>query len=106
ETEAGKKLVETALEDTRQARQNEAQEKEKAQVNAHFLGNELSYREWGRGNVRRAEQLLDQGRPDLRGWEWHYLKRLCRPELLALPASGHATAFSPDGRPLALPPTP
>src|SRR5262249_42901925 len=54
--------------------------------------------------------LLDGQRPehtdgaDLRGFEWHYLWRLCHSELLTL--RGHtdhvtAVAFSPDGRRLA-----
>src|SRR5262249_30708282 len=41
-----------------------------------------------------------------RGWEWHYLDRLCHGELLTLPPEGYpghdgwvtAVAFSPDGR--------
>jgi WD40 repeat protein len=46
----------------------------------------------------------DAGEPDLRGFEWYYLQRLCRLELRTL--QGHTgpvwgVAFSPDGRRLA-----
>jgi WD40 repeat protein len=42
----------------------------------------LAQREWDAGVVARVLQLLDQHRPkpgqaDLRGFEWHYLNRLC-----------------------------
>jgi WD40 repeat protein/serine/threonine protein kinase len=41
----------------------------------------LAQQAWATNNLRRAEELLDgcypeTGRTDLRGWEWHYLKRL------------------------------
>ena len=57
------------------------------------------------GRLTRADLLLEQarpgpGRPDLRGWEWGYLKRLCHPE--ALVYAGHQgrvwdVAYAPDG---------
>ncbi len=53
----------------------------------------------------RAERRLDATEPALRGWEWHYLKRLGRTDLFAL--TGHAgevltVAWSPDGQLVAL----
>jgi WD40 repeat protein/serine/threonine protein kinase len=54
------------------------------------------------GNVGRAEQLLEGPAcpPQLRGWEWHYLKRLrygaAAPLRHAGPVPG--VAVSPDGR--------
>src|SRR5437899_3132904 len=36
----------------------------------------LAEREWSTNNLRRFEELLDTCPEDLRGWEWHYLKRL------------------------------
>src|SRR5262249_54105892 len=44
--------------------------------------------------------LLDSTRPDFRGWEWRYVRRLCHPDLLTL--KGHtgdvtSASFSPDG---------
>lgn len=56
------------------------------------------------GQIAAALELLDSLRPertggiDLRGWEWHYLKRRCHSELARLDlAGGRATAvaFSP-----------
>jgi serine/threonine protein kinase len=62
--------------------------------------------------VPRVVELLEEHRPkrgeaDLRGFEWHYLNRLCHAELLTL--KGHSgsspgdcsVAYSPDGRRLA-----
>jgi WD40 repeat protein/tRNA A-37 threonylcarbamoyl transferase component Bud32 len=51
----------------------------------------------------RADELLDQCPPRLRGWEWHYLKRL---PFAHFPTLSHDTlvirvAFSPDGSQLA-----
>ena len=47
----------------------------------------------------RADILLDSCPTNLRHWEWHYLKRLCHPELMTIEGlAGHAAvAFSPDG---------
>jgi WD40 repeat protein/serine/threonine protein kinase len=36
----------------------------------------LADREWSANNLSRMEALLEQCPSDLRGWEWHYLKRL------------------------------
>jgi WD40 repeat protein/serine/threonine protein kinase len=55
-------------------------------------------------NPYRAEQLLEECPSDGRGWEWNYLKRQCRTELLTL--VGHqaiinSVAVSRDGRRIA-----
>jgi WD40 repeat protein len=59
---------------------------------------------WREGNLAGVEKLLDECPSDRRGWEWHYLKRLCHTDLLTL--SGHTdavngVAYSPDGTRLA-----
>jgi WD40 repeat protein/tetratricopeptide (TPR) repeat protein len=56
------------------------------------------------GNVTEAEQVLDSTRLDLRGWEYHYLRR--RIEGTPLTLRGHtwpvtAVSYSPDGTHLA-----
>jgi WD40 repeat protein len=61
---------------------------------------------WEASNTGRVLDLLQQaqptpGRPDLRGWEWNYLHRLCHDDLRTF--RGHQAAvsfatFSPDGR--------
>jgi WD40 repeat protein len=60
----------------------------------------LAYAEWRAGNAGNAQQLLHECRPELRGWEWHYLRRLFQVRQLAT-LDGHgevlAVAFSPDG---------
>jgi eukaryotic-like serine/threonine-protein kinase len=59
---------------------------------------------WLSENMAQVEKLLDACAADRRGWEWHYLKRLCHVDLLTL--TGHTAnvsgvAFSPDGTRLA-----
>ena len=66
----------------------------------------LAQQSWNEANVGRVLKLLGQHEPsaatqDLRGWEWHFLWKLCHSELRTL--KGHSTfvqsvAFSPDGR--------
>jgi WD40 repeat protein len=64
----------------------------------------LAHSEWLSNNVRRVEPVLDSCNPHLRHWEWHYLKRLCHPDLLTIRAEGHlnSVAFSRDGQRLAV----
>ncbi len=60
-----------------------------------------SEQEWWSNNVGRAEQILDRCQPELRHWEWGYLKRLCTSEIRNLTANDgalYAVAFAPDGR--------
>jgi WD40 repeat protein/tRNA A-37 threonylcarbamoyl transferase component Bud32 len=60
-----------------------------------------AYAEWRAGDAGLAEPVLDECPADLRGWEWHYLRRLFHVRQLAT-LSGHedavlAVAFRPDG---------
>lgn len=63
----------------------------------------LALRAWDQNNVGRAIELLTSQIPghasnvDLRGWEWHYLWRLCHSELRALKFLSLCLAISPDG---------
>jgi WD40 repeat protein/tRNA A-37 threonylcarbamoyl transferase component Bud32 len=62
----------------------------------------LACREWQEAEVDRAEQLLESCPPQRRGWEWHYVRRLCHADLLT--RRGHpdpGLAFGPDGQRLA-----
>jgi WD40 repeat protein len=70
----------------------------------------LASLDWEAGQVGLVQQRLGEqephgaGDPDLRGFEWYYLQRLCQLELRIL--KGHTgavtgVAFSPDGRRLA-----
>ncbi len=106
--------------DARQAREQEAwarreegQQRERAEVHLYYSRIALAEREWLANNVTRAEHLLDLCRPgqpgrgsaggDRRGWEWHYLKRLCHADLFTVRAHSfpvYGLAFHPDGNTL------
>jgi len=63
-----------------------------------------AYREVQDDNVALAEDLLHGCPIERRGWEWHYVKRLCHPERLSVEVPAgciSAIAFSPDGRVIA-----
>jgi WD40 repeat protein/serine/threonine protein kinase len=63
----------------------------------------LAEREWSANNLSQMEALLEQCPADLRGWEWHYLKRLRYGAPLPLPheSAVYSAAFSSDGQYLA-----
>src|SRR5262249_32646128 len=66
----------------------------------------LAERELFANNVTRAEELLDGPRCPgrLRGWEWHFLRRMSYPDtptLRGYPSALFCVATSPDGRLLA-----
>jgi WD40 repeat protein len=70
----------------------------------------LAYRELSSENWGRAEEVLQQCQDHLRGWEYHYLRRLrhAPPFVIRLGerrimGDGFDMAFSPDSRLLALP---
>jgi WD40 repeat protein/serine/threonine protein kinase len=68
----------------------------------------LAYHAWLEARLRRVPELLDGPGcpPELRGWEWYYLRGLCHKEARSLPAEPdlrrYWAAFSPDGRRLAV----
>ena len=63
----------------------------------------LAQHAWDAGSIGRVNELLEQHRPkpgetDLRGFEWHYLYRLCHSELLTLKGHirlGHQRGLQP-----------
>ena len=64
----------------------------------------LSQAAFNSGNVAQARELLNQVPPDLRRWEWRYLKRLYAGGIFTINAHKgfvHSVAFSPDGSLLA-----
>jgi serine/threonine protein kinase len=82
---------------------------EKLQRTLYAAHMNLAQRAWEAGGVERVEELLElhcpkPGETDLRRFEWHYLNRLCHPELLTLKGhtggfpGGPSVAFSPDGK--------
>jgi WD40 repeat protein/predicted Ser/Thr protein kinase len=64
----------------------------------------LAGHEWLGKDPERGDRLLGECKPELRHWEWHYLKRLCHPRLISIfwPTDLTAVAFSPDGLRLAV----
>src|SRR5262249_41090014 len=59
-----------------------------------------AYREVQDDNVALAEDLLHGCDPKRRGWEWHFVERLCNSERRVLDlgnTSVNALVFSPDG---------
>ncbi len=77
----------------------ELAEAERATAYARAIA--LAHAEWRAGNAGPAEEVLAACPAELRGWEWHYLRRLFRARQLAT-LRGHtdgalAVAFSPDG---------
>src|SRR5204862_7197716 len=68
----------------------------------------LAHNAFEAGAPARLRELLAQHRPqpgetDLRGFEWHYLNRLCPADLLVLEHKGRifSVTYSPDGKRLA-----
>jgi WD40 repeat protein len=102
QAEGARRVAEAAREEAETAR-------EEAETTLYFSRIGEARRSWQTHDVGGAVQLLDlccprEGRADLRGWEWHYLHRLCHADLFTL--RGHrqwvySLAFSPDGRRLA-----
>src|SRR5262249_48580125 len=71
---------------------------------SYFRSMALAERHLSRGNVGGAEELLNECPPNLRGWEWHFLKRqryADAPAPLQHPETVFFVAFSPDGRQIA-----
>ncbi|MFO0807661.1 MAG: protein kinase [Gemmataceae bacterium] len=71
----------------------------------YALDANLSLKAWEAGDLLRSRQFLARYTPksgaDLRGFEWHYLDRLCRSEVRAIPlgrSSTRAIAFLPGSR--------
>ena len=63
----------------------------------------MAHRELSTDNLAAALRALEECPEDLRGWEWHYLMRLCQVEPLVIrdKTEVNGVAFSPDGERLA-----
>lgn len=93
-------LIWRVNQDLRQALDRERDIRELERRNAYSQRIALAEREWAANNLSRMQQLLGECPEDLRGWEWHYLRRL---RFKTLPPLRHPNAvldatFSPDGR--------
>jgi WD40 repeat protein/serine/threonine protein kinase len=76
---------------------------ERERVNSYYQCIALADREWEVNDLGRMQQTLEACPADLRGWEWHYLRRLPYRTLPPLhnDSAVHGVAFSPDSRRLA-----
>ena len=111
-----KTQTQQALGEAKQQRTTAVAERDRADAEADRAGRQLyiahmnlAKRAWDEAHVSRVVELLDlhrpqANRPDLRGFEWYYLQRLCHLDLLTLkghPSGVTSVAFSADGKRLA-----
>ncbi|HLJ96739.1 MAG TPA: protein kinase [Gemmataceae bacterium] len=89
-----------ALEREQEALRHTARSLEREHQTSYYQRIALAEGEWSANNLDRVEQLLGACPVDLRGWEWHYLKRLRLPSLAPLrhPTGVSRAVFSPNGR--------
>jgi WD40 repeat protein/serine/threonine protein kinase len=93
-------LIAGALQSETHAKGQLADTLERERVNAYFHRITLAHHALAADDLGRALDLLRDCPEDLRGWEWHYLMRLCRVEPLVLRdrTEVNSVAFSPDGQ--------
>jgi WD40 repeat protein/serine/threonine protein kinase len=101
--QAARKDADEALQAEKQAMDQVSGTLKREQQSLYFQRIALAERQLSAGNVGRAEELLNECPPELRGWEWHFLKRqrYGHAPPLQHPATVLRVAFSPDGRQLA-----
>jgi WD40 repeat protein/serine/threonine protein kinase len=107
---ANAKLADANAAEARLSAQRERDAKALSDRRRYVAEINMAYQLWKDGKIALLQQRLKElgpqrpGDPDLRGFEWHYLRRLCHLELTTL--TGHteeirSVAFSADGRWLA-----
>ena len=82
------------------ARDDLAKEREKLARVEYGRTMQVAHQEWRDNNLVAARALLESTRADLRGWEWHYVHRLCHADLFTLKGHNavvHSASFSTDG---------
>jgi eukaryotic-like serine/threonine-protein kinase len=110
--ETGKAYEETSNAYQQVAVANQKLQKTTGDLRAALYVSDLNraYQYWDSGNIQRVEELLERHRPagkddDLRGVEWHYLRRLATRFQAGRIADVQKTvwdlALSPDGKSLA-----
>jgi WD40 repeat protein/tetratricopeptide (TPR) repeat protein len=105
-SEEGKqrRTAEEQREKARKAEEEADRQRLRAEKQHYYARVQQALLAWKYESVPEAQNLLDQCRWDLRGWEYDYVQRLCIGSKLTL--KGHASgvtsvAFSPDGARLA-----
>jgi WD40 repeat protein/tRNA A-37 threonylcarbamoyl transferase component Bud32 len=92
--------AEDARDGEKKAKREAEDAREKLAVVEYGRTMQVAHQEWRENNVPATLALLDSTRPDLRGWEWRYVHRLCHSDVLTLGTrlcSVSSAAFSPDG---------
>src|SRR5262249_3205241 len=92
--------------ETEEALQEAIKAKDRLNAALYFHRVRLAQAALLENNVHQAERYLEaclpeSGQRDLRGWEWHYLKRCCHTELLTFREHTGGVlnvAYSPDGK--------
>jgi WD40 repeat protein/tRNA A-37 threonylcarbamoyl transferase component Bud32 len=96
--ESARGHAEAARDAEKKARAEAEQQREKFERANYGRTIEIALQELREDNYPRTVALLESTRPDLRGWEWRYVRRLCPREPLTLAAAFvESVAFSPDG---------
>jgi WD40 repeat protein/tRNA A-37 threonylcarbamoyl transferase component Bud32 len=106
--EAAQGETNAALDRERVARQDEEAARKKVEAAQYFHRILLTDVALHENNLVRSQLLLDEARPEQRGWEWYYLNGLCHADLFTFPGvttspSDKLVAFSPEGRWIAVP---
>jgi WD40 repeat protein/serine/threonine protein kinase len=108
EAAALKAAQETATERDKVTREHEALQRTAEDLRRALYVSDMRLAQdaWHDGQTRNVLQILERHRPaagkrDLRGFEWHYLWRLCNSAKLTLPHQAMWVGFSPDGRRIA-----
>jgi eukaryotic-like serine/threonine-protein kinase len=99
-------LAEIKESEAREQRDELEHQRDRLRYTLYVSSVNLAQQEWENGNVAHARELLDAFLPnrsdgkDLRGWEWHFLDRLCRSDLRTvrgLPVAVRTVMPSPNG---------
>ncbi len=92
--------AEGAKKDAVKAQEAETKARKTLEVFEYGRTIQVAYQEWRDNNIAGARALLEGTKPELRGWEWDYVHRLCNSSLLTLKGhTNHVTSvsFSADG---------
>ncbi len=96
-----KEIAERAQASEAEARKDVERSREKLAVFEYGGAIRLAHQAWRDNDLVNARTILDGTEKKLRGWEWHYVHRLCHASIVTF--KGHrgevtAASFDPDGR--------
>jgi WD40 repeat protein len=96
-----KEIAEQKRDEAQTERDRAEKAEKKLEKQAYYSWVQRALPEWKLRGPVEAQKLLDQCKSELRGWEYHYVRRLCRGSKLTIQVnSGPLTCvcFSPDGK--------